>query len=333
MADHGAASDVRRRDESAVRELLETAAQRPRELGALEAQELTRLRPYDTDLPALETVCAAEAAPVRVRRAALVAIARIDTDGARAALREALASSEPLLVRTALEGLGAIGRTTDLEAIERLDLPPAVERIARWSATLIAYRTGAAAYELRLPPESERLPMPQTDASLVAVDRADAEEASQAAREAAVSGPGVALEPENAVELRCLGRRYMFLWTAPPSSGAGAFLEGKRIAGVVARLYPEKTDPETWETQYVVLTHPLGKREVAIAIATRGGHLMLYGTAVVKEAGSSFELHAADIPGGTPLEARGRYEGGRLSFDSISSGVRHVGKLVPEAEP
>ena len=325
-------NDLRRRSDKSLSELIEAAVREPAIRGALEALDLRDREAYEADLPALTELCARPEAPVRVRRAALLAVAGVGTAGARAALRESLVAPEPLLVRTALTGLGSVGEAEDLAAIAAADLAPQHARAGAWASSLIAYRTGAPGYEVAVPEAAAGLKLDKQESSLVLVRQPSPDEASQAAREARASAPGISLDAGRALELRCIGRRFLFLWNESSPSDPARYAARKRIVGVVARLFPEDANPDVWETQYVVLTHPRGRggKAVDIAVTTRSGRLALHGYAELEGGEPRFDLRAADQPGAVPLEVRGRLVGGRLDLETVVTGLRHIGKQVPE---
>jgi hypothetical protein len=78
-----------------------------------------------------------------------------------------------------------------------------------------------------------------------------------------------------------------------------------------------------------VLAQPRRGRQVRVAVVTPHGHLVVDGTATVKEDMAEFEVAGVEAPDAVPIEIAGTIAGGRVRFQRALIGHTRSRPLVP----
>jgi hypothetical protein len=286
------------------------------------AVTLLARKDYKGKLKDLQRLLDDENQESRVRHSAALAMGRVGTRKAIAALHKAEKVKDRYVlrgVRQALEGLAeGLARPTKKEA-----QPPT------WGERLEAFRKGSEELELPFPDSRRLLRLDPKRVKAIETPELEAEP-GEAVEHLSRVMPGLSLSTERAMAVRCAGRDVMVLFeqTYTTAGKAGDLLSRKAAVGLVAVRYDVET--RTWSPRYHVLTQPSRKKgEIQVLLTTRRGEVVYAGTARLKGERAEFTLLAVDRPGAEPTEIEGVFEDGALQSLSVRGVPGAAKKIIP----
>jgi hypothetical protein len=280
------------------------------------ARAIIALADADTPgrVPALSTILRDERTPPHLRHLAATLLGRIDSDGARRALRGALDVPDPRLLGQVAQSLGRIGDPTVVGPLTKIaaslrGLPRAQ---AQFALRLLSYRLDLDFPDDR-PGNVQLLPRPGDEAQRIRAMRADPIEAQVAARTMAREPFGIELNEQSAQQFACDDAWSVLLFDrglgAPPLHPD--LFSRKRLAAVVGR---KTGDEGLYSPSLLLLTSPRrGAGGILLALYQPNGTLTMVGTAIARPDGLGFELQAVARPGAVAL-----WIAGALVVDTIT---------------
>ncbi len=295
------------------------AGRRPQQDRSLALKEFLRRRSPRIG-PVLRDLVVDRAAPAELRGAAAMALgARRDPESEQS-LIEALATTEPVIVRRASEALGRVGGEQALAALKRVraESGGGTGRSVAFAQALIGYRLGLT---------QERLPSPPPDELLtVARERAvplEFKAVTQAAIRAARPVleellPAIAVSEKGSIRFTC---RNEHLWIVVPKEVAGERVTvqlGKRSA-VAAVVLKESSCPNGWYVSEYLLSHPVDRKKAEVFGIRPSGITCHYGGIQLTGAKARVTLQAVSTPHVPAIEFTAEYDGAKGKFAMIEA--------------
>src|SRR5689334_5726685 len=259
-----------------------------------------------------------EEAP-RIRNLAALQLADMGTPQATKVLERGLTIKDPLTLRGVVEGLGRVGGEEARPALQRLKRRAGpVGEAAKRAVALLSYREDARGSSI----ESKRSVSKVSPRRMTPIETepAHGDELERALAMIADRATTLRLTPRGATSLRCDGRSFLLLLTDTVADGVGHLTEAKTQVGVVATS--KQREGTGWNLKYHVLTEPRGNDQIDVLVTTEKGRLVLAGTARVTDDRALFSVRAVSRAGALPVELKGTYEAGQLSFDYARSDRR-----------
>lgn len=276
----------------------------PSKLDDLTALSLLLTFRYEGKFEDLQRLLADRERDSRLRHGAAVGLASFNRDQAEAALTQALAIEDPIVLRGVVKGLGYIGSDRSLPTLQRFarQYGGSLQQTAQWAATLIAYREDSNdEFRLTLPRD---LIAPEGDRTrAVETRQATAELLRQVAADIRQDPLNIDLAAEVGWEISCLNNTYLLLLSPAVVAEPNSLTQRKLIAGALLSLAAIEED--RWYPRYYILTHPNTQREGALFLAAGTGKVHYAGTFLQKEKQVEFQLRATSLPGGRPLQIEG----------------------------
>lgn len=245
---------------------------------------------------------------IDIRLRAVAALGVVSTDAAKRGLIAALDSSSQSIVRRAVERLGVLPGTEQLEALKAVRTGNTVTREAlRWAKLLVSYRNRLGEYKL---PTSFRLVEPETDAAeqlQVAAPTRSVRSELEAITESPVLG--LRVTSEGTAAFSCGGRSFVSLMSSDLAREGPTWLTiGQAIPAVVMQ---RSLETGHWVASHVVLTDPGRDGRVRVCVARRSGPVVLAGEATIDGDVAAFALAATRSPYLPPTKIGGRFDGAR----------------------
>jgi hypothetical protein len=283
----------------------------------------------------LETVLADAAAPLRHRHLAAVQLGRIDSEVARLALTQALATPDQRLAGAIARSLGRIGDRIALRALVKASasLTGVALAQARFAMRLIAHRL-----DLPLPEPPDAAPeaglAPPEALRPFDLGPAGGVEAQMALRALAHEPFGIELDERSAHAMRCDGSQSVLFLNRGLDLARDPrhLLAKKALAGVVAR---RADGAETYAASLVILTTPDAEgTAVSVSAYQTSGTPTLVGSARPRGEGLAFELRGVQRRGGFAARIEGTLAGSAIVLDTarVASWREPVGRPVPRRD-
>lgn len=287
------------------------------------ALALLARKQYPQKVADLQTVVTNEQEQPRLRALAASELGRIHAPDAVRALERALQTRDGVTVRAAAKALAQVGTDKHLRSLQKLATSPgAVGRDAQRALGVLSSRVGGGRATRAAPPP-QTVPV-QATGKPTAITIAPATAADIAS--AIKTLPAGKLARRGAVSFDCQGRKLVFVFDEP-SLGKDVGMFGQRgEVGIVAE--PPGVEGLTWSARYRVSVEPAAKGAFRVDVTTQDGRAVLTGTGRTDAGAATFELAAVDTPGALPVEIRGRFSRGKLTFEQARSGVRRRPKRV-----
>jgi hypothetical protein len=306
----------------------------PSELRAQAILELGR-----SDAPArgrdLAAVLSDAATPLRLRHLAAAQLGRVDSEVARLALTQALATPDRRLAGAIARSLGRIGDRAALRALVKASasLSGAALTQAHFAIRLVAHRLDLALPEL--PEESpEASPAPPVGLGPFELGPAGGVEIQMALRALAHEPFGIELDERSAHSIRCDGAQCVLLWnrSLDLATDPRRLLTRKALAGIVAR---RAQGADAYAASLVLLTSPDAEgRAVSVAVHQTNGTVTLIGRARPRGEGLAFELGSVQRRGAFAARIEGTLVGSAIVLDvaRVASWRHNVGRPTPRRD-
>jgi hypothetical protein len=282
------------------------------------ARAIIALADTDTSgrVPVLGAVLRDEETPARFRHLAATLLGRIDSEGARAALLNALDDQDARLVGQVAQSLGRIGDRAAVAPLAKVAaaLHGRPRAQAQFALRLLAHR-----FDLEFPDEPlddiPLLPRPGDEAQHVRAMRADPIEAQLAARAMAREPFGIELNEQSAQQFVCDDAWSVVLFDralgAPPLDPR--LFARKRLAAVVGR---KAGDDGLYSPSLLLLTSP--RRDggaIPLALYQPNGTLTMIGSALTRHDGLAFELQSVARAGAVAIWIQGVLAGDAITLE------------------
>ena len=228
-----------------------------------------------------------------------MALGKRPSAGAEAALKAALAASEPLVVRRASDALGRIGGPEALETLRTVATPrePAAARALGFAKSLIAYRHGLNQELLSAP-----APAPlRGEGAPLTVEPASAQLKAKVAERLPRELPAVTVRVEAAVRVACERQEAVVL----PASAPAVLARSSALAGVVMKRAHSLGH---FVTHLYILSHPDSGDRLALFGVRPDGTMTHTGAAWPEGNGLRFKLEALATTYADPMRIEGQVD-------------------------
>jgi hypothetical protein len=259
----------------------------------------------------------------RIRALAAQQLSLVATPAALAALRKGLLAKDPVTLRSVVEALAWAGDLKSLAALDRVARRRTLASdAARWAALLLRFRHGKSGGTL---PRAQLLRLEPRHSVEVPITLASSKSVAAALRSLRASAPSFTLSARRAMDLRCGERKLMVLLDAAAERKrwADELFSHRALVGVIAEQELH-LDDDSWDVSELLLTEPLPRRRLRIAVVAPNGRRVLDGEATRESGHIQFRLAAVRVPGAVPTTVVGSIGEDRIQFQQILVGtIRH----------
>jgi HEAT repeat protein len=278
-----------------------------------------------------ERVLANELEPSELRYKAAQYLARINTPDALKSLVKNGAVSDRETLTGVVKALGQIGDRSALPALAKVQRSATghVQKLARFSAALIAHRSGLEEADLPVPAAKDLLGLPAEKAAPIARTVADQEQIKLCLKTIGRQPFGIKIDETFAYQLVCANRRMMILFNRDlRKKNALNVAKRKTFLGLVAVFYEGS---KSYSVRYLLLTSPAAKgKAVDILVALTNGEIVFSGEAKLVKEVYDFKINAVARPGAHSVNIKGNWTTEGISFrEATSSLVTQVARKTP----
>lgn len=271
------------------------------------ALALLRAKTYPQKIADLERVLLNDREPARLRQLAAMALGEDGSARAVRVLASASKISDPVALRSVLDGLTRIQTPAARTALRRLRAEPAAPEplFAGVDVATIEPRMSA-------PPPTGTIDRKAWRSVRI--------EAAKAAQRTAVAAGLEALRlgrmrpVRSASRILCEGPELMFV-PLTPDAPRFAGLAARPAFAAVVMMGPD-VEADTWQPRFEVHTAPDGDGGLRIAVVSADRHRpILIGSGHIEKGRVTFALESARGAPGFQIYLRGRFDGRQLKFD------------------
>lgn len=306
------------------------------ELSPALALQLLALKDYPQREADLRQVLITETTAPKLRVTAALALGRLGTDGARAALLDALSTTDPQVLRGVVSALADIGGQAVIERLRQLAPDPSDAR-TRMAMAEAAYGVNASGFDLPSPDALTLLEMSGGALREIKPSPVPEDVAKGVWSYWHEEGMIISADTENALRLDCLGHELiLFLDRRLRTARPGELTQQRWRAGVVIvheahqdETGEEEDEDEGWSHEYTVLTQPGSDESIDILVTSSIG-VAYAGRGSLRNGQVEFSLRAVDQPGARASRIEGSYERGRIRLTRVNVATQAQPRLRPQ---
>jgi hypothetical protein len=288
----------------------------------LRAEAMRRLReakPPDAHT-VFETVLLKPSEDVRLRALAAFHVGRLQTpDAAAVVVRSIERIDQPTVLGALLRVAARIADASALPALDRVAAKSsgATARLARFAATLTAYRLNLPGHDLPFPTEDKlRAPAAGVPVLPIQIRPAASAEIRTAVASLANDPPGIPISTRMAWRIQCRGSEWM-LFVHEGFAGPQALAHltsSKSVPFVLAIRQREEGDHRP--ALFVLCRPSTDKRSLNLLLHAADGMLSYAGTGAVGDGQVRFTIRTVADAGLAPLRIDGSFDGSSLAITS-----------------
>lgn len=270
-----------------------------------------------------EKVLANEHEPSDLRYRAALHLGNMDTPASLQSLIKNTSVRDRVVLTGVVKALGRIGDQSALSALTRVQRTATghVQKLARFSAALIAHRLGLEEHDLPVPAEKDQLSLPADRVASISLAIADLKEIKSCLKSIGRQTFGISVDETVAYQMTCDKRQLMILFNRDLRRRS-ALDVGKRktFLGLVAGF---NAAASTYSVQYLLLTSPVARsKTVNIFVALTNGDIAFSGQATPGNESYDFKIAAVGRPGAYAVHIKGNWTSDRVSFQEARTSLK-----------